>query len=265
MTLIKKLIASTALVSGILLAGCKDYQPPSPNPKIEVIDAFPKQKVSKMKKDLSSKKLALALITNHDYNNAAKGMESMFHQDFSDLPDYKLYTQRTDNLEELFNNLRDYSKVKSIDALILAYHGNQNIMRINESQIITSSNAKKLFKDYQSVFSDDAIIILYSCSTGKGRKNIATALANTLNKDVIAPKFTLIPETDIDKNKRIGEFAPDKNKRISFDYENFKMYPQINFKDDIYKNSIATFSYQKNHSKKPKNKNAKKYFLFIDK
>ena len=119
MSLVKKLgkaIVPFVLAGSAFLGGC--YHPPTPNAQIEVIDAFPSQRIESMRSELSGKKLALALITDYDYNNATEGMEGMFKEDFSDLPNYVLHTARTGNFEEIFNNLRDYSTLQPIDALI---------------------------------------------------------------------------------------------------------------------------------------------------
>ncbi|MBI4448161.1 hypothetical protein HY643_04215 [Candidatus Woesearchaeota archaeon] len=241
---IGKLAASFIGAGSMLLNGCNSYQPPTPNPNTEVIDAFPVSKKEAMQKELTNKKLALAIITNNDDNNATEGIEEMFMADFSDLPNYQLYTARADNLEEFFNNLRDYSAIKPIDALILAYHGSQNGIEINFGKSINIFNAKKLFQNYSSVFSNDAIILLYSCSSGKGDRNIATSLAEVLDRDVVAPKFTLIPETGLKQNERVGEFAPDETGRASFDYNNFRTYEKIDFKGRRYLGPLATFSYE---------------------
>ena len=266
MSLVKKLgkaIVPFVLAGSAFLGGC--YHPPTPNAQIEVIDAFPSQRIESMRSELSGKKLALALITDYDYNNATEGMEGMFKEDFSDLPNYVLHTARTGNFEEIFNNLRDYSTLQPIDALILAYHGSQTGMSVNSRQRITTSNVQRLFQDYSSVFSDDAIILLYSCSTGKGETNFGTSLADVLNRDVITPKFTLIPETDLEQNKRVGEFAPDENGRLSYDFDNFLTYDKIDFKGGRYMNSLAPFSYEKVNGEKVNGRNGRDYFLFVDK
>ena len=124
---------------------------------------------------------------------------------------------------------------------------------------------QRLFQDYSSVFSDDAIILLYSCSTGKGETNFGTSLADVLNRDVITPKFTLIPETDLEQNKRVGEFAPDENGRLSYDFDNFLTYDKIDFKGGRYMNSLAPFSYEKVNGEKVNGRNGRDYFLFVDK
>ena len=182
-------LVTLALAGSLFLGCCDSYHPPTPNPKTEVIDAFPAQRVESMRRELSGKRLSLALITNYDPNNATERMEEMFRKDFSDLPNYVLYTSRARNLEEIFNNLRDYSVLRPIDALILAYHGNRNGMKVNSGQSINSSNVETLFRGYSFVFSEDAVILLYSCSTGKGDENIATTLADVLDRDVVAPNL----------------------------------------------------------------------------
>lgn len=266
MSLVKKLgraITSFALIGSMFLGGC-DYFIPAPNPKTEIIDAFPSQRIGAMRKELSGKKLALALITNYDPENATEGMEEMFREDFSDLPDYILYTARTEKLEDVFNNLRDYSTLKRIDALILAYHGFPDKINVNNDQEINLSNVRRLFKDYSSIFSDDAVILLYSCSTGKEHINIAIRLADVLDSNVIAPKFKLVPETYLAQDKRVGEFAPDENGRLSFDYGNFRKYDKIDTKNKKYINCLATISYERFNGEEVNGHNGKNYFLFVE-
>lgn len=268
MGLVNKLRKAIILfvLTGSMILGCQyNYQPPVPNSKTEVIDAFPISRIKSMQQKLSGKKLAVALITNYDHNNATKGMDRIFKEDFTDLPDYVLYTSRVNNVEELFNNLRDYSALKPIDALILAYHGDKNGININSKQRINRFNAKELFKDYSSVFSKDAVILLYSCSTGEGRKNIATSLADVLDRDVIAPKVVLIPETSLKPGERIGEFSSDENGRVSFDFDNFRTYGNIDFKGKKYMNALAPSSYEKVGGNKINNIDGKGNFLFVDK
>ena len=58
---------------------------------------------------------------------------------------------------------------------------------------------------------------------------------------------------------RVGEFAPDENGRLSFDYGNFRTYNKIDFKDGRYMDSLAPFSYEKVNGE-----NGRDYFLFVD-
>ncbi|MGV8086738.1 MAG: DUF4347 domain-containing protein [Candidatus Woesearchaeota archaeon] len=222
---LEKIIASIIITGSIASSGC--YHPPVPNQYTEIIDAFPKEQFYSMKKETGHKKLALALIASTKTTNELENIENTFKKDFADIPNYQLYTERTENLNELFNNLRDYSLIKPIDALILVYHGNKKNMKIDTEKYLRSTNVKRLLKDYKSVFAKDAVIILYSCSTGKGEENIAQNISETLDISVIAPKYVFCSENMLLANERMGEFIVDTNKRLSFDYNNFEAYKMI--------------------------------------
>ena len=181
----------------------KDYFAPGPN-------------------EIFQKKSVLALITEYDPPGVTQGMEKMFKEDFSDLPDYHIYSKRSKSIEEILYALNVSSRIRPLDGLILAYHGEKYSMSVNKFESIDTSNVKEIFERYLDSFSKDAVIILYSCSTGSGEDNIARRISEVLNIDVLAPKVPLIPETSVPETKRIGEFGPDENGRLSFDYKNFK-------------------------------------------
>ncbi len=241
------------------------YQPPAPNPNSKTIPDFSLSKLFSIKKKAAKKKLALALITTSDPNSATEGMEEMFMEDFSGLPDYQLYTERASNLGKVFKNLRDYSSIQSLDALILAFHGSQYRMNINFFQQIDKNNSPRLFKDYGQVFSPDAVILLYSCATGAGRNNLARSLATTLKRKIVAPKLDLFPETDLKQYERVGEFGLDEDGRVSFKYDNFRLYKNLNFKGENYPDVLAPFSYKNAHGDEVVEENAhgKDYFLIL--
>lgn len=210
------------------------------------------------------KKSALALITTYDSIGATEGMEEMFLQDFSDLPNYKLNTERVDNLEGLLRNIRQGSLENSIDALILAFHGNMTGLRISENERIDVQNVSKIFKDYSQFFSEDAVIFLYVCFSGIGDPNIAISLAEVLDREVIAPRYTLIPENHLKPEERVGEFIPDKNGRISMDFDNFRIYDEIDFGGQRFPMAIATRAYRDSQGHKiRKDASGKPYFLIV--
>ena len=213
--------------------------------------------------DKRDKKLALALITLYDPPKASVGMEEMFKNNFSNIPDYELFTQRTRGIQGLIDAIKNHSKSKPIDALILAYHGEKSSFIINESEEINYSNVERIFEEYKNLFSKEAIIILYSCATGSGEDNIAKRLSNALNRDVVAPKYGLIPETYLESWQRINEFSLDENGRIAFDYNNFKRYYEPLWRRSS--NSVATYSYKIFKAKKVIGENGKACFFFSDK
>lgn len=259
-------IASIIAFSAAGFTGCLDNEYPRPNPQIEVIDAFPQSEVPKIKTKLQGKKLALALITTSDHNNATKGMEEMFQDNFKELPQYQLYSGRPKKIRDLLNFIRDYSKIKRIDALVLAFHGRRESMNVSLWDNIGIYNAKDIFKGYSQCFSDSAIIILYSCSVGSGKKNLAKVINDVLNRDVIAPKFTLIPETDLPPDKRVGEFALTEDGRVSFDYKDYRIYSELYFKGDMYDKAVAPISYvgvRKNRLKLDAKNDKDSLFLII--
>jgi hypothetical protein len=265
---IKKNALPITISIGMIL--CKgdavtNYQPPQPDPLSEIIDAFPSSEFRSMKDSLGQKKLALAIIADDDPNNATHGMEEMFQADFSDLQDYKLYTARADNFYGLFNQIRDYSLLKPIDALILAGHGNKDRISINPDERITTLNARQLFSGYSSLFSKDAVIILYSCSSGKGDNNLADAVSDALDRDAIAPRYTLIPETALPAEERAGEFVPDSSGRITFSCGTFRYYRNITFNEEGHTAAIATTSYETLNPGQASARDCGSYFLFLDK
>lgn len=208
---------------------------------------------------------ALALITSYDLNNATENLEEMFRADFSDLPNYILSIERVLTINELLENIKNYSKTKTLDALILAFHGNKSGIKINGEERIHVGNVSELFQDYAQFFSPDAVIIFYACSGGIGDINIAKSLAEILDRDVIAPRLTLITESDLEPSERVGEFALDENGRISFDYGNFRVYDEIEIRGEKYLEALATVSYRDFHGDIIKEYSNKKYFLIIDK
>ncbi len=219
---------------------------------------------SKTKKEFPEKKTALALITTYDSVGATKGMEKMFEEDFSDINNYNLYNKRTKNIKEIKNFPKEYRKLKTIDALILAYHGKNDLIIINDSETIDSSNIKKIFKDYNAILSKNAIIILYSCNTGSEENNIAKKLSDVTNRDVIAPKLPIIPETYLKKENRTGEFTTDKNGRLTFDYDHFDVYFEMFFRRFPYL-VMGTTSHGKFGKKRFYKDKCEDFFLFIDK
>ncbi|MDP3966445.1 MAG: hypothetical protein Q8Q04_02855 [archaeon] len=220
-----------------------------------------KKEVCKKNED---KKIALALITTYDPPKASKGIEEMFKANFSELPEYKLYTNRTTCIEDLTKCIEVHSKEKKIDALVLAYHGDKYSFRIDSSHTIDTTNVEEIFRKYSDSFSKDAIIILYSCSTGSGEDNIAKRLSDVLDRDVVAPRLGLIPETYLEPWQRMGEFALDDNGRISFDYDNFKRYLDMYY-FSAPSNSVATYSYKLFRGKFMYKKGGKDLFFFSDK
>jgi len=201
---VKKFILNPVIIGLLASFPLKDYLAP------------------KIPNEILNKKHVLALITEYDPPRVTEGMEKMFEEDFSDLPNYNIYSKRSKSIEEILYNLRISSRLRPLDGLILAYHGEKYSMRVNEFDFIDTSNVKKIFEGYSDSFSKDAVIILYSCSTGSGEDNIARRISEILKRDVLAPKVPLAPETSLPKGERMGEFGPDENGRLSFDYKNFK-------------------------------------------
>jgi len=200
-------------------------------PEREVIDAYSPLEFESMKSDLEGKKLALAIITNHDSVGIFNDFEERILWDFEDMPDYKIYFVRPENMNGLLNCMRDYSLLQPIDTLILAYHGLPNLMGINSEENLTRFDCDRIFEHYGSTLSNDAVVLLSSCSTGGFSdkdewKNLAISISNSLKVDVISPKhlYALESSRNVSPISRVGEFAYDENGRASFDYDNFESY-----------------------------------------
>ncbi len=203
------------------------YHPPVPNAQVEVVDAFPEPELEGMRERVAGKKMALALITTDDYNGANVGLEDTLQANFTRIPGYELFCQRVNSRGELFNALRDYSLVKDIDALILAFHGNGSAFEVSFLGEVNTFNVAGSFRHYAPLFEKDAVVLLYSCSTGKGKSNIATHLADVLGVDVIAPRVPLGTQADISLDERVDELACDESGRLSFNYANFVRFEKL--------------------------------------
>ncbi len=254
----------TAVVLGAL-AGCspKVYTKPEED---GVIDAYDPAEVPALKEALEDRKLALALITTHDYNNATEGMEGMFAADFEDIPGYVLRTGRPEDIEAILNHVRDYAAVKKIDALILAYHGSSSSMTVNGMDSLNEWNVDEIFAGYEDCFTPDARIILYSCSVGAGKENVTTAISQALDRDVIGPRADLIPETELAASARIGEFDVDDDGRLTFDPDNYVRFDKLRFRGSTYYDAVAPRSYEGvgNNVVDADGPHGESLFLFVD-
>ncbi|MCR4327024.1 MAG: DUF4347 domain-containing protein [Nanoarchaeota archaeon] len=214
-------------------------------------------------KEEKNKKKVLALITTYDSPLVTKGMEEMLKNNFKNFAEYELHTKRTKSIKEISNSIEEHSKYKSIDAVILAYHGKKYSFEVSESENVDTSNVQKIFEKYKNSFSKDAIIILYSCSAGSGEDNIAKRISDILDKDVVAPKFTLLSETSLETSQRMGEFALDDNGRVNFDFDKFRRYFYL---IKIFPNfSIGTHSFHTFKGKAITGEDGRNYFFFSDK
>lgn len=77
-----------------------------------------------------------------------------------------------------------------------------------------------------------------------GGKNIATSLANALDRDVVAPRLRFFPELYQTPDKKVGEFAPDKNGKITFNYSEFRNYSEFKIHGKRYISSLDTSSHK---------------------
>jgi hypothetical protein len=216
------------------------YTPPKINKDAELIDAFPKENFFGMKDSLNDNKLALAIITeNYDTNGVTKDIEKLFQNNFENIPEYKLMTQRVKNYDEFFNSLRDYSELKSIDVLILVMHGNDKDIAISYHERIATYNVERLLKDYASTISSDGIIIVYSCDAGKDG-GVAEKIADAMIRDVQAFKHTYFPESYLKSEERVGEFVLDNNNRLSLNISALKLYESITNNNKKFCSAIGT-------------------------
>ncbi len=264
-----RLAASTVALSSIL--GCSVLQPRPVRLDLEheVIDAFEESSLPEMNRRLEGKQLALALLTPEDQDDRDK---ERLEENFQEIPQYEVFTGRPKTISDLLNFLRDYAKVKPIDALILEFHGTQDSFRVTPDTLITTRNVYRLFEGYSDCFSKDAIIILYSCSTGKGSTNIATELSDVLNRDVVSPRLDLFSEKGFPPNLlKLGEFALTEDGRVSFDYNDFTIFDWIVYRDEegIQRahNVVGSKSYLQFNGVTPRKKPATKeeMFLLVDK
>ncbi|MDP3966444.1 MAG: hypothetical protein Q8Q04_02850 [archaeon] len=267
MSLVEKLkegVSLLILAGGLISFGIGHYGASSAfSEETQKKKEFIKKELAK--KEMSGKKLALALITNHDQYKVFDRIEESFKKDFLDLPDYKINFERTKSIQEIKNCIERYSKCNKIDALILAYHGDKYSMGVKSFQKIDTLNVKSIFGGYSDSFSKDAIIILYSCSTGSGEDNIAKRLSDVLDRDVVAPKFDLTPESILKSWQRSGEFTPDENGRVSFDYKNFKVYLERAGLGGFSSPLIGTLAHGIYRGKLPFGEGGKDLFFFSDK
>ena len=97
-----------------------------------------------------------------------------------------------------------------------------------------------------------------------GNDNISKRVSDLLNRDSIAPRFWLAPETFLEPIQRIGEFAPDKNGRITFEEDNFEKYLE-SFKGINFGTSIGTHPYKIFKGKAPDKRSKGSCFSFYDK
>ena len=254
----------TAVVLGAL-SGCspKEYTKPDED---GVIDAYDPAEVPALKEALEDRKLALALITTHDYNNATEGMEEMFAADFEDIPGYVLRTGRPEDIDAILNHVRDHAAVEKIDTLILAYHGGSSSMTVNGWESLNEWNVDEVFKGYEDCFTPDARIILYSCSVGSGEENVTTAISQALNRDAIGARGDLIPETELEPGARIGEFDVDGDGRLTFDADNYARFDKLRFKGSTYYGAVAPKSYEDigNNSIDTDGPHGESLFLHVD-
>ncbi len=239
-------IAITGLLSPVLFFGGYGlfhfaairwpYHPPVPNAATEVIDAFPESELEGMRESVEGKKMALALIATYDYNGAFNYTEGNLELDFAAIPGYELFCQRVSSRDELFNALRDYSQIKGIDALILAFHGNNSCLSVAKGQDINVYNAY-CFNSYSPLLAEDAVVLLHSCATGGGKSNVATKIADALNADVIAPKFPM--ENSV-------QLTVDESGRLNFDSDELVVFKKIRAdcdEGDFIENHILQDSY----------------------
>ena len=132
-----RLAASTVALSSIL--GCSVLQPRPVRLDLEheVIDAFEESSLPEMNRRLEGKQLALALLTPEDQDDRDK---ERLEENFQEIPQYEVFTGRPKTISDLLNFLRDYAKVKPIDALILEFHGTQDSFRVTPDTLITTRN-----------------------------------------------------------------------------------------------------------------------------
>lgn len=170
------------------------------------------------------KKLALALITSNDHNGAYNQWEKSLEKEFLDFPGHELYNSRVFNLKEIQENIRDHGDTRTIDTLILAFHGWPDMIPINKEERIDSLNSSEIFQDYKRYLSSDAIVLLYCCSTGgevRNGKNVAESISDALDADVMAPKYQVDSECELPLSQKRGLFRLDQEGKIIFAHEKF--------------------------------------------
>lgn len=218
-------LAGAAFIYGFSVLSAYAHADTSLDLKNEKIDAFDPATIEDLKKEVAGKKLVLALISDYDEKNAGRLFSQLDDEilaDFKDMPGYVVKICYTENTEDMLNYIRDYSiAIKAPSAAIMAYHGNPYSMTITEGESLTLSNVDNIFSGYGSFFSDDARIILYSCYSGQGSYNIALEISDALNLEVMAPKNSLVSESDVPEHLREGILNVDSSGKISFDVNKF--------------------------------------------
>ena len=154
---------------------------------------------------LENKPLAVVILQKEDYN----GVLYKFAKVLSKLiNNYKLLIYEVSNEDEFYKRLNEvYEDFGKINILIIGGHGNEEHIafsfKAKEKEKLDKSDKKEI-EPLKNIFHENSLIILFSCSTGKGENSIGELLSKTLNVKVFAPS----------KDVRSMDFMLDENGKV---------------------------------------------------
>ncbi len=210
-------------------------------------------------------KLAVALVTEDDKDSSDYSIQRTFEKNFSNINGYQLKFARTKDIESMLEDIKGFSKIRKINSLIQVYHGDSISFDVKSKEEIDTTNAEKIFKGYSKYFAKDATIILYSCSTGEGKNNLAEKLSKVFNREVIAPRVALGTQETVPDSERINEFKKNSLDQVVFDYKNFELMSGVydtNSGGTEVDTTVSPYSCM-DSSMTLLDRNGKKYFLIV--
>jgi hypothetical protein len=159
---------------------------------------------------LENKNILLRIRANRltDSNGALlPGCRSLFSL-YALSKEYSIYTReitQNDFYQEIDGIVSSLSKKGSIKILIIEGHGTQKSILLHsdiDGRIGRGWESRKHLSNISKKLDKDCVIILNSCSTGKGYKNIAAYLSKVSNRTVFAPKGTTcgFPKISLEDN-----------------------------------------------------------------
>lgn len=138
----------------------------------------------------SRRPLCVYFVSSNDHNGGMFGEPKLYchiHQIKEIKKHFDVVAYVVDSEEQMFEKLQELKTAnRDIKVVNINAHGDQSSVVLERDWLGTTSDA---FKNC----SEDAVIILNSCSTGKGKHSIAEKIAlNNPGKTVFAPKHTFI-------------------------------------------------------------------------
>ncbi|MEM7387418.1 MAG: hypothetical protein AAF514_20975 [Verrucomicrobiota bacterium] len=164
------------------------------------------------------------MIGRHDPEGSFAGLGIRLKDEVAALSGYEVHSIRVGDVGELRRAIREFSQIKAIDTLVLAFHGYSNAFLFASNDPLNQRNVRRELGDHGRFLARDARVLLYSCLTGHEDDNMAEDLALAFRREVQAPRYFWCMQTLVPPESRIPELRLDRSGRLEIAEDRFGLY-----------------------------------------